>query len=97
MNQQDTRAAVIIAVAVVALGAGALAMQFRPSDDTSSVADEPLVTELRTPINVASLGPQVGEQVPSFSLPDQNGQVRTLESVLGPNGALLLFYRSADW
>lgn len=97
MNQQGRRAAAAIAVAVVALGAGSLAMQFRPSADASSVADEPPATEGRTPINVASLGPQVGEQVPTFSLPDQNGQVRTLESVLGPNGALLLFYRSADW
>ena len=51
----------------------------------------------RTPIDVASLGPQVGEQVPAFSLPDQDGRVRTLDSVLGPNGALLLFHRSADW
>ena len=51
----------------------------------------------RTPVNVASLGPQVGEQVPEFSLPDQYGQERTLESILGPNGAILLFHRSADW
>ncbi len=48
-------------------------------------------------IDVASLGPQVGEQVPAFSLPDQNGRVRTLDSILGPNGAILLFQRSADW
>ena len=34
----------------------------------------------RTSIDVASLGPQVGEEVPAFSLPDQNGQVQTLES-----------------
>ena len=51
----------------------------------------------RTPIDVASLGPQVGERVPAFSLPDQNGRVRTLESILGRNGAMLLFYRSASW
>ncbi len=51
----------------------------------------------RTPIDVASLGPQVGEQVPGCSLPDQNGRVQTLESIMGPNGAMLLFYRSADW
>ncbi len=51
----------------------------------------------RTPIDIASLGPQVGEQVPGFSLPDQNGQVQTLDSILGPNGAILLFHRSADW
>ena len=51
----------------------------------------------RTPIDVASLGPQVGEQVPGFRLPDQNGQVQTLDSILGSNGAILLFHRSADW
>ncbi len=54
-------------------------------------------TQSRTPIDVASLGPQVGEQVPAFSLPDQNGRVQTLDSILGPNGAILLFHRSADW
>jgi len=51
----------------------------------------------RTQIDVEALGPQVGEQVPGFSLPDQNGQVFTLDSVLGPNGAILMFHRSADW
>ncbi len=51
----------------------------------------------RTPIEVASLGPQVGEQVPDFSLPDQNGRVWTRDSILGPNGAILLFHRSANW
>ena len=56
-----------------------------------------LAMQSRTPIDVASLGPQVGERVPAFSLPDQNGQVQTLESILGPNGALLLFHRSANW
>ncbi len=51
----------------------------------------------RIPIDVPSLGPQVGERVPDFSLPDQHGRERTLESILGPNGAILLFHRSADW
>jgi len=49
------------------------------------------------PIDVSSLGPQVGERVPDFRLPDQTGRVRTRDSILGPNGALLLFHRSADW
>ncbi len=53
--------------------------------------------ETRTPIDIAALGPQVGERVPAFSLPDQNGQIQTLESILGPRGAMLLFHRSADW
>ena len=51
----------------------------------------------RTQIDVGSLGPQVGEQVPDFTLPDQNGRVWTRDSILGPNGALVLFHRSASW
>jgi hypothetical protein len=42
-------------------------------------------------------GPEVGTAVPGFSLPDQAGQVRTLESLMGPKGLLLVFFRSADW
>ena len=48
-------------------------------------------------INVAELGPQVGEFVPEFSLPDQNGEIWTRESIMGPRGAMLVFVRSADW
>ena len=48
-------------------------------------------------IDVQRLGPQVGSTVPDFSLPDQRGQARTLRSVMGPKGALLVFFRSADW
>ena len=51
----------------------------------------------RTKIDVSKLGPQVGERVPDFSLPDQNGRTRTLASIMGPKGALLVFIRSADW
>lgn len=42
-------------------------------------------------------GPNVGERVPDFRLQDQNGNEKTLRSVMGPKGALLVFYRSADW
>ena len=51
----------------------------------------------RTPIDVSALGPQVGERVPDFSLPDQTGQLHTLRTILRPNGSLILFHRSADW
>ena len=51
----------------------------------------------RTKIDVSKLGPRVGERVPDFSLPDQNGGTRTLQSIMGPKGALLVFIRSADW
>jgi peroxiredoxin len=46
---------------------------------------------------VTRLGPQVGENVPDFSLPDQHGQRQTLRSLMGPNGLVLVFFRSAEW
>ncbi len=51
----------------------------------------------RDPIDVSALGPQIGERVPDFSLPDQHGRIQTLESIMGENGAMILFHRSADW
>jgi len=48
-------------------------------------------------IEVSKLGPQVGEHVPDFALKDQNGKTWTLQSIMGPKGAMLTFYRSADW
>ena len=42
-------------------------------------------------------GPKVGQQVPAFSATDQNGRNQTLKSVMGPKGAMLVFFRSADW
>jgi hypothetical protein len=35
--------------------------------------------------------------VPDFKLSDQNGTVRTLQSIMGRRGAMLVFVRSADW
>lgn len=51
----------------------------------------------RQRIVVAELGPRVGENVPDFKLSDQFGEIQTLDSVMGPNGLMLLFHRSADW
>ena len=42
-------------------------------------------------------GPDVGQQVPSFSAQDQEGRNQTLKSIMGPKGAMLVFFRSADW
>ena len=46
---------------------------------------------------VDRFGPQIGETVPDFSLVDQRGETRTLHSLMGPNGMMLVFNRSADW
>jgi len=42
-------------------------------------------------------GPNIGERVPDFRLMDQGGSDKTLRQILGPKGALLVFFRSADW
>ena len=42
-------------------------------------------------------GPDSGQQVPAFSAQDQDGRRRTLKSIMGPKGAMLVFFRSADW
>jgi hypothetical protein len=53
--------------------------------------------QARQKIEVAKLGPQVGQSVPDFNLRDQTGRMRNLQSVMGSRGAMLVFFRSADW
>jgi len=50
-----------------------------------------------TRIDVSKVGPQVGQRVPDFSLKDQSGNTWTRQSILGSKGAMLVFFRSADW
>jgi hypothetical protein len=44
-----------------------------------------------------SIGLGVGQKAPDFSARDQFGKQQTLESLKGPKGTVLLFFRSADW
>ncbi len=48
-------------------------------------------------VDVDRLGPQPGGKVPDFTATDQTGASRSLTSMLGPKGAMLVFSRSADW
>jgi hypothetical protein len=73
----------LLAGAIMAVPA--FAQPARPSKDVSAKID------------VSKLGPQVGQRVPNFSLKDQNGKAWTLASIMGPKGAMLVFFRSADW
>jgi hypothetical protein len=56
-------------------------------DDTIQVASAELM----------SIGLAVGQKAPDFSARDEFGRVQTLETLKGPNGTVLLFFRSADW
>ena len=79
------RSAAIVAVSLLAVGS------LRAGITAQQRAAAP------TAIDVETLGPQVGDTVPDFSLPDQHGTTRTLKSLMGPKGAVLVFFRSADW
>lgn len=43
------------------------------------------------------LGMRVGEKIPAFRLISQEGKELDFQSIKGPNGAAILFFRSADW
>jgi hypothetical protein len=46
---------------------------------------------------LTSIGLNVGQKAPAFSLVDQFGQTQTLQTLKGAHGTILLFFRSADW
>lgn len=52
-----------------------------------------------SPGNAAEdLGPAIGARAPDIgSPPDQTGTPRTRQSLMGQNGLVLFFFRSADW
>lgn len=64
----------------------ALAMAAQEPFDT----DDPLDADVRT-------GVEIGAGIPPFRIADSNGEVWDFEKIKGPKGALLHFYRSADW
>jgi len=47
--------------------------------------------------DINALGPQVGGRAIAFRLADQGGTLQTLDSVAGPKGTMLVFFRSANW
>ncbi len=65
-------------------------------------ADEPVSEELyarhvHATNDGYSTGPEPGERIPEFALPDQTGVLRSLANLTGTSGLLLVFHRSADW
>jgi hypothetical protein len=56
-----------------------------------------LAAQAPAAVDTSKLGPQVGAVVPPVAGVDQFGKPHTLESSYGPNGTMLVFFRSADW
>lgn len=78
------------------IGASLMAMASVTATSPTSMQGQPAAPTATAP-DVKTLGPQVGDRIPDFSLPDQHGQARTLSSLMGPKGLVLVFNRSADW
>ena len=45
----------------------------------------------------ARTGVEIGRPIPPFQLTDQFGRRQDFNSIKGPQGAVLIFFRSADW
>jgi len=46
---------------------------------------------------LTSIGLEIGQRAPLLSARDQFGREQNLETLKGPKGTILLFFRSADW
>lgn len=49
------------------------------------------------PAEESGPGPAVGDRLPAFEAPDQDGKRQDLETLRGKNGLLLNFNRSVVW
>ena len=61
------------------------------------VSDELLAQHVNATNDHYATGPEPGQRIPDFALPDQNGVLKSLADLAGSNGLLLVFHRSADW
>ena len=56
--------------------------------------DKTMSTDARLPF---STGPEVGQKIPAFSARDQHGNLQDFNAIRGSKGAVIVFFRSADW
>ena len=73
-------------------------MVFLPSIALAAtlVAQEPFDTADPLDADVRT-GVEIGARIPPFRIEDSNREIWDFEKIKGPKGALLHFYRSADW
>jgi len=73
----------------------AVALTFAASVFAQDEAAIPALRASQHPLS--NIGLAIGEHIPEFKVADQTGTLRDFESIRGPKGAVLYFYRSADW
>lgn len=64
---------------------------------SSFAQEEPVVFDDAPELDNWSTGPEVGETIPSIIGTDQHGNEVNFDDIKGPNGAYIVFHRSADW
>ena len=57
----------------------------------------PLSGQIQGLHDATQIGSAAGTTASDFSLVDEFGKRDTLESLMGPEGLVLVFFRSADW
>ena len=62
-----------------------------------SVSEELQAKHVNATNDNYTTGPDLGQRIPDFGLPDENGVLKSLADLTGSNGLLLVFHRSADW
>jgi hypothetical protein len=73
-----------------------LALLASPVSFTAKMeADSAAVRKLLA--DASDIGLAAGRAAPEIGLKDQNGSERDRSSLSGPNGLVLVFFRSADW
>jgi hypothetical protein len=75
---------------------------FAASVTSAIEADSPKVTPAHVSLQAAVPGHAsstltVGDRIPAFRAVDQFGEERNFDNLKGPNGLVILFFRSADW
>ena len=61
------------------------------------LSGQPLSGQIQGLHDAAQIGPAAGATATDFSLLDEFGNRCTLQSLMGPQGLVLVFFRSADW
>src|SRR6266436_1555576 len=54
-------------------------------------------SRLSTGASAPPIGLEIGQRAPQFTLVDQFGHEQSNETLKGPKGTIVLFFRSADW
>lgn len=96
IHRQDERRRRTSAFRAISGAAVALSFWLLAPGTARGVAASPQANTAQT-VDLESIGPKIGEALPDFNLRDQGGQLHSLKPLLGSKGAVIVFFRSADW